>query len=139
MLLFKKLKYLYAGVIISSMTFLSSGCKDTINQQDIDSREIPSQGVSYTLHIQPVLDLKCNYSGCHDDGSRAGGLSFTTYINTTSDLSLVLPGEPQNSRLVWSIEGISGGLPMPPIGYPPMTKNQILGVRTWIKEGAKNN
>lgn len=135
-----KILFLPYALVLSFLTgVIFQGCKDTINQQDIDSRVIPSQGVSFALHIQPVLDLKCNYSGCHDDGTRAGGLSFTSYINTTSDLSLVLPGEPQNSRLVWSIEGISGGLPMPPTGYPPMTKNQILGVRTWIKEGAKNN
>jgi len=28
---------------------------------------------------------------------------------------------------------------MPPVGYYPLTKNQIDGIITWIKEGAENN
>jgi hypothetical protein len=54
-------------------------------------------------------------------------------------MTVVVPNEPQNSRLIWVVEGISGGSPMPPAGYPNMTINQIKGFRTWVGEGAKNN
>lgn len=119
---------------------LFSACDDTININDLDSIIIPSQNVSYSQHIQPVLTAKCAVSGCHDDQTRAGSLSLTSYSNTTSDYLVVAPGLPQNSKLVWSVEG-TGGKIMPPLGsnVRPLTKNQIDGIKTWIKEGAKNN
>ncbi len=131
--------YLLISLFFFSITTIFYGCKDTINQADVDAVIIPDKNVSFQAHIQPVLLLKCAFSGCHDDQSRAGGMSFTNYFNTVADLTIVVPGEPQNSRLIWSIEGISGGTPMPPPAYPRMTTNQIKGFRTWIGEGAKNN
>lgn len=121
------------------ITIFSSGCKDTLNQSEIDSVIIPDKNVSYSQHIQPVMLLKCAFSGCHDDQSRAAALSLTSYLSTTQDLNMVFPGEPQNSRLMWSLEGFGGTSQMPPLGFLPLNKNQIDGVRIWIQEGAKNN
>ncbi len=115
-----------------------AACDDTINISDIDNKIIPTFNVSYSQHIQPVLTAKCARAGCHDDQTREGGLSLTSYSNTTQSYLVVAPLLPQNSKLVWSIEGTSGNI-MPPLGYPPVTKNQIDGIKTWIKEGAKNN
>lgn len=117
---------------------LIAACDDTINISDIDNKIIPSSNVSYSQHIQPVLTAKCARAGCHDDQTREAGLSLTSYSNTTQSYLVVAPLLPQNSKLVWSIEGTSGKI-MPPLGYPPVTKNQIDGIKTWIKEGAKNN
>jgi len=124
--------------IITFMLLISYSCDDTITQEDLDNRQIPSSNVSYSQHIQPVFDAKCNYAGCHNDRDMAGGLSLTNYYNTTADYLIVAPGLPENSKLVWSIEG-RGTNPMPPVGRWPLTKNQIDGIKTWIKEGAKNN
>jgi len=120
------------------MLLISYSCDDTITQEDLDNRQIPSSNVSYSQHIQPVFDAKCNYAGCHNGRDMAGGLSLTNYYNTTADYLIVAPGLPENSKLVWSIEG-RGTNPMPPVGRWPLTKNQIDGIKTWIKEGAKNN
>lgn len=117
---------------------LISACDDTINITDIDNKIIPSSNVSYSQYIQPVFTAKCARAGCHDDQSAKAGLSLTTYSNTTQSYLVVAPFLPQNSKLVWSIEGTSGNI-MPPLGYPPVTKNQIDGIKTWIREGAKNN
>ncbi|MBI5730278.1 MAG: hypothetical protein HY963_03990 [Ignavibacteriales bacterium] len=117
---------------------LIAGCDDTINISDIDNKIIPTSNVSYAEYIQPVLTAKCARAGCHDDQTREAGLSLTSYSNTTQSYLVVAPLLPQNSKLVWSIEGTSGSI-MPPLGYPPVTKNQIDGIKTWIKEGAKNN
>ncbi|MBE0551628.1 MAG: hypothetical protein IH619_04535, partial [Ignavibacterium sp.] len=52
----------------------------------------------------------------------------------------VFPGEPDLSRLVWTIDpSISGVSKMPPIGYRSITLDQLEGIKTWIDEGAKNN
>ncbi|MEG8947181.1 c-type cytochrome domain-containing protein [Rosettibacter firmus] len=133
----KKTVYNFLLIITFSLLLIYS-CDDTITQEDLDNKIIPSSNVSYSQHIQPVFDAKCNYAGCHNDRDLAGGLSLTNYYNTTSDYLIVAPGLPDNSKLVWAIEG-RGTNPMPPVGRWPLTKNQINGIRTWIKEGAKNN
>lgn len=117
-----------------------TGCKDSVTGFQIDERDkdIPETNVSFRTHIQPVLEFKCNNSGCHNDESRAGSLSLTSYANVTSDLSVVFPGEPQNSLLVQSIQP-GAAFPMPPLGYPPLTPKQIQAITTWIDEGAPNN
>ncbi len=132
----------YISKILLAVTFVAaltiSACKDTTTAEALDNVIIPATNVSFAKYIQPVLTVKCANAGCHDDQTAAGSLSLTTWANTTADYQVVAPGYPQNSKLVWRIEGTSGNL-MPPIGYAPLTKNQIDGIKTWIKEGAKNN
>ncbi len=131
---------LFLFTLLLGLTFISS-CDDTLNQNPIDNIIIPSQDVSYNKYIQPIFNYKCNNSGCHNSQDFAGGIDLTTWNGAVSDPSVVFPFQPENSRLVWAIEGISGANPMPPIGAPvtPLTRNQIEGIRTWIKEGADNN
>ena len=129
-------------ILILSIFFVIlflSACDDTITNSDIDNVDIPDSDVSYSQHIQPVFNVKCNNSGCHNSADRAGGLSLETWAGTTADALIVFPGEPANSKLVWSVKGISGAEPMPPIGYPPLTIDQINGIETWIAEGANSN
>jgi hypothetical protein len=124
-------------LIFASVIFYS-GCDDTVTGNDIDNKIIPDHNVSYSEHIYPVLNAKCTNSGCHDDITMAAGLSLTNYSSTTADYSVVAPGFPDLSKLVWAIEG-NGATLMPPLGYPALTQNQIDGIKTWIEEGAKNN
>jgi len=115
------------------------GCDDNLTNSDLDKIIIPSKDVSYNEYIQPVLNVKCATSGCHDDGTRAGNYSVTNWANVVTP-GIVDVGNVETSRLVWRIEGL--GVPiMPPIGaiVAPLTKNQIDGIKTWIREGARNN
>ncbi len=113
------------------------GCDDSTN--NIDDEVIPTSNVSYAKHIQPIFNIKC--VNCHGVGVIEAGLDLTTQAGTTADPSVVFPGEPNSSKLVWSIEGNPAVQPMPPVGspYENLTANQIQGVRTWIAEGALNN
>ena len=128
--------------IYLSLFFLSilifAACDDTVKVTDLDNKTIPSANVSYSQYIQPVFTAKCANSGCHDDQNRAGNLSLTSWANATADFQIVAPGIPQNSKLIWRISGTSGTL-TPPVGYWALTANQIAGITTWVKEGAKNN
>ena len=133
-----KRRILSLGLLLMFSTIVFISCDDTNTVDNIDSKVIPSSNVSYAEHLQPVFDIKCNTKGCHNDQEMAGGLSLTSYSNTTADYLIVAPGDTTNSRLIWSIKGTSA-YPMPPVGYPPLTQNQIRGIVTWIKEGARNN
>ena len=132
----------FLNIIIPSVFFFVIfifGCDDTVTNNDINNIQIPDSDVSYSQYIQPVFNVKCNNSGCHNSADRAGGLSLESWAGTTANALVVFPGEPGNSQLVWAVKGISGAEPMPPVGYPPMTINQIEGIETWIAEGAKSN
>ena len=127
----------YILSLIFVVTIFTS-CDDTLNGDQIDGIEIPDRNVSYYEYIQPVFNYKCNYSGCHDHYSAAGGVVLESWNQATGDASVVFPYQPDNSRLVWAIEGVTGLL-MPPVGYYALTQNQIDGIKTWITEGAQNN
>ncbi len=125
-------------LLLGAVTFFW-GCKDTVTADKLDSIVIPSSNVSYAKYIQPVLNLKC--TNCHGNGQVDGGVNLTSWSNTTADPNVVFPGKPDNSSLVWAIEGKPGVYIMPPPSspYKPLTNNQVQGVITWIKEGAKDN
>ncbi len=128
--------FLFCAIFIFVVLF--AACDDSINARDIDNQIIPAQNVSYSEHIQPVFNVKCNNSGCHNSSDMAGGLSLITWANTVSDPAVVFPFEPDVSKLYWAITN-NGAQLMPPLGYQPLTQNQIDGIKTWIREGAKNN
>jgi len=137
-MVYKKNKFHKNLLLLHFLLLIITACDDTINQEDLDSKIIPSNNVSYSQHIQPVFDARCNNAGCHNSMDRKAGLSLVNWAETTSNSQIVFPGLPDNSKLIWAIEGRTVNQ-MPPIGYRPLTKNQIDGIRTWIKEGAKNN
>jgi hypothetical protein len=112
------------------------GCDDTLTAQDVDNREIPDSNVSYTVDIAPIFELKC--VSCHGNGRLDAGLDLTKWTSFV-DGRIVVPGEPDNSILIWTIEGNTIAPRMPPQPTPPLTFNQIRGVRTWVAEGALNN
>jgi len=134
----KKIAFAFI-LLFSSSIIIFWGCKDTITGSPIDNVVIPSSNVSYSKYIQPVLNLKC--VNCHGVSETDGGVNLTTWANTTANSNVVFPGYPDNSSLVNVIQGRAGFPPMPPLGspYAAMNANQVQGVRTWIKEGAKNN
>ncbi len=135
------MKRIYPQVFIIFL-FLSAvaiSCEDTITGTDIDKVVIPNSDVSYSKYIQPVFNVKCSISGCHDDGTRAGDYSLTNWSNAVMP-GVVNASNIETSRLVWRIEGLGVDY-MPPIrsNVAPLTKNQVEGIKTWIKEGALNN
>jgi hypothetical protein len=133
------MKYFLLPITLFLLTAIITGCDDTITDNDIDNRIIPDSLVSFSQHLQPVFEVKC--ISCHDDETRAGGLSLTTWANTTADGRVVVPNLPDNSVIVWSVEGRPGISPMPPLSspYKPFTQNQVNGLKKWIEEGAQNN
>ncbi|HSL89553.1 MAG TPA: c-type cytochrome domain-containing protein [Ignavibacteriaceae bacterium] len=130
------MKKLLFTISILIFAFILTNCDDTITVDDVDNRVIPDSNVSFSEHIVPVLQAKC-YS-CHANGRYEAGLDLSLHTRFV-DGRIVVPGSPETSILIWTIE--PGGNPqMPPVGTAPsLTKNQLDGFRTWVDEGAKNN
>ncbi|MEJ5261893.1 MAG: c-type cytochrome domain-containing protein [Ignavibacterium sp.] len=123
--------------IIFVLSFIIA-CDDTITNQDVDNRVIPSSNVSFSQHIYPVLQVKC--FACHGNGIYEAGLDLTLRSRFV-DGRIVVPGDTLTSILVWRIDRPprAGFNPMPPEYMPQLTPNQIRGIKIWISEGALDN
>jgi hypothetical protein len=93
-------------------------------------------GMSFKGTVLPILEDHC--ASCH--GSK-GGLSVESYellMKGGESGPSIVPGDPDNSFLVQTIEGTKDPL-MPPAIFHSLTADRIKAIRTWIAEGAKDN
>jgi hypothetical protein len=103
-----------------------------------------TQVVSYQQDVVPILDQHCK--SCHMPGQAGyvvSGFELTSYdtlMKGTQFGPVVLPGDPLTSVLVMLIEGrVDPSLKMPHGDATTPTKEQILTIRRWVEQGAKNN
>lgn len=121
-------------VTLSGAVLLSSCDEDGVGPGD--DIVFPDKDVSYAAHVQPYFTLRCANYGCHEDQTRAGNLSLTSYTMLIERPGIVIPRNAQSSLLMQKIDG---RLPHP-IDVPIfINENQLKGIETWINEGAKQN
>ncbi len=131
----KRARILTGGLCAAVMILALASCDDSGNTPG-DEIVFPDKDVSYSAHVQPFFNLRCANYGCHEDQSRAGDLSLTSYVAMTERPGIIIPGDPQSSLL---LQKIDGRLPHP-INVPIIINtNQLNGIRMWITEGARNN
>jgi hypothetical protein len=128
------LKYFVIGSLACLILFAQS-CDDSLTSSDIDNLVMPDSNVSYRMHIAPVFEVKC--VPCHNSQRSEAGLDLSSWVNATRDPTIIFPGSDSTSILVFTIEKIPPYAPMPPNEW--LKRNHIDGIRTWIREGAKNN
>ena len=95
--------------------------------------------ISFKETIQPILQDHCRR--CHDANKKKGNLDLMTYDGIMKGGNrgpAVIPGDPDNSQLVGSVEKTKEPH-MPPRIFPALTLDRIQAIRTWISEGATNN
>lgn len=92
-----------------------------------------SGALTYVATIRPILDTYC--TACH--GSRGGwtGTSYEEAMATGTNGPTIIPGDPDNSRLVQSLIGTHpDGIVMPP--SVTMSRADIQKIIDWIAAGA---
>ncbi len=121
--------------VLAAGFVMAVGCGDS-GITDPDDLVFPDSNVSYAEHVQPLFNLRCTNSGCHEEQTRAGDLVLTSYFNLTARPGIVVPFSSESSLLAQKIDGRNPHRINTPI---LVNANQIQGVKTWIDEGAKNN
>jgi len=117
--------------------FVLSSCKDTSNSvSTLDDIVFPATGISYEKLVQPLFNIGCATTSCHDNASQKGNLDLSSYGLWKLDPGAINNGDTTNSRFVWCIEAKPGSPPMPPAR--PLVQNQIQGLKRWIYEGAQD-
>ena len=119
-------------LVVATTTLLLVGCQQR-----------PAQ-VSYSKDVAPILEQRCQ--ACHMPGQPGyvvSGFELGSYeslMKGTQFGPVVLPGDPLTSVLVMLIEGrVDPSLKMPHGDATTPTEEQILTIRRWVEQGAKNN
>ncbi|GBC91637.1 hypothetical protein HRbin15_00091 [bacterium HR15] len=105
--------------------------------------------ISFQHTIQPIFTQRCAVLGCHDSRARTADLDLSAgnaYANIVNVPSVqdpnwirVVPGDPMRSLLYRKVSEDN-----PPVGSRMplggrLTDEQILLIRLWIEQGARNN
>lgn len=111
----------------------------TYEKVEPDTACVTPDVVSFSKHIQPILDTHCNMAGCHRGNNPGGNLNLEASVSyaqlwkTKSGYIDTL--NPKFSVLYASMNTSSN--PMPPAGK--LDKCAIDLVLQWIQQKAKNN
>ena len=140
------MRTLISLLLVFSITVLAAGCE---HADPLDPNRIDPTLSSIQMNI---FDLNCALPGCHagpnpqQGQDLSAGQAHANIVNVRSmersDLNLfrVAPGDPDNSYLVWKIEGrpeIVGD--RMPRGRAPLPPEAIAAIRQWIADGAQDN
>src|SRR2546423_3364041 len=96
-----------------------------------------SQPASFYRDVRPVLMTNCN--ACHKPDKTKAELDMTSYaavMKGGKHGKTVVPGKPEDSRL---IEEISGDEPTMPKEGDPLKAEQVAAITRWIADGAKDD
>lgn len=105
--------------------------------QDKKNPKKPDAAVTFTRSIAPILKDRCE--PCHYPKDAKGKLDVSSYkslMKGGKSKDFIVAGEPDKSLLIKEIVGKD---PPMPKNANPLTPEQIELIKSWIKEGAKNN
>jgi mono/diheme cytochrome c family protein len=99
--------------------------------------------MSFADDILPIFKGYC--FTCHQpgqQGSEKSGLDLSTYegvMRGTKFGKMVLPGDPEGSNLMWLLDWRGAPETRMPLGKRKLSTCERDTIRSWIREGAKNN
>ncbi len=105
--------FIFAFCLLFSSLYISS-CTDKL---PVPALDCSTSTVGYDLDIKPILDSKCNTSGCHDDSSMP---RFDDYTSLSS------------SRMEQIATRVENG-EMPPSGN--ISAASVDSIRCWRENG----
>lgn len=126
-------------IIISCFGFVILSCGDESPTQFADLK-FPEDGpISFDMHVQPFLRVRCSNIGCHHEQTAAGGRIMTDYfwLFGSRNPGFIIAGEPDKSLFNQVVEGKNQHLLILNLVLP--TENQQQGIRRWVEDGALLN
>lgn len=84
--------------------------------------------ISFSEKVQPMIELNCSTSGCHDVAAQ-GGVNLVSYIGVEANADKILN--------VIQLE--DGNSDLMPIGGPRLPDSTIQQFNCWIQQGKLNN
>lgn len=83
--------------------------------------------ISYAQEIQPLIEMNCTVSGCHD-ATEEGGYNFTTHQSVSEHADIILSAINHES-----------GVAQMPLGEPKLADSLIVKFICWKNNGKQDN
>jgi len=138
----------YFVLVIMAVGF--AACSKSSNNVTGPQSGPDTTNVSFSNQVQPIFTSNCALSGCHAGASAiygqdlSAGHAYSSTVNVpsyeNSKIMRIKPYQPDSSYLYLKITGASGisGVRMP-YQRSPLDSADILTIKAWINQGAKNN
>ncbi len=97
--------------------------------------------ISYSQHVQSILQNRCATSGCHNNASSSAGLSLTSWqrlIKGSTFGNVIVPFRADKSLLTYLFDGTTLRRQHPAISSA-LSQAEVNFLKRWITEGAKND
>ena len=94
-------------------------------------------GVDFRQDVEPLLAKRC--MPCHNGSLSQNGVRFDDRKAALAggySGPVILPGDPEGSKVIQRVTSADKKLRMPPVG-PPLTPQEIAILRSWIQSGAQ--
>jgi mono/diheme cytochrome c family protein len=127
-----------ALLLAGAIAVLGTACGGGGSTEPINVAKTAEGKVSFQGTVHPILMDHC--IRCHGE-SADGELSILSYeavIKGGKSGGFVVPGDPDGSRLITSVEKTKEPF-MPPRIFPALTEDRIQAIRQWISDGAEDN
>lgn len=131
-------------LLVAGLAALVAGCSETpVGPSEIPG---PNDPIVYSKHIAPIFASSCATAGCHAGSSPRNGLSLETWdkVMEGSDFGAVVV--PYMGRKSHVLQHINTDTLLAPVATPrmpfngtPLSRAQVLLIKRWIDEGAKND
>ncbi len=128
------------GMIALLLSVVICGCKDNTPSAPPEINYGGITTIVYSQHVQPLLNAHCAGTGCHDGGTKAAGLSLSSWDNVMNGSSygeVIIPHHPARSLLVRLFDGVPLRKQHPATGG--FSTDGLAFMKRWIAEGAKND
>lgn len=123
----KKLSYFLAAIfVVSTMMASVSSC-----DKDKTPIAVPNEcadTVSFVQKIEPMIQMNCSTTGCHDATSSASGYNLEGHGNISANGTAILN----------VIRHEAGFTPMP-LGQSQLNDSLISQFNCWVAQGKLNN
>ena len=129
------------GLIVALMAFALNAASTVAEEEKkpADGASAPAK-VSYFRDIRPIFQEHCQ--GCHQPAKPGGEYIMTSFDRLLkggeTELTAVVPGDPDESQLVLMITPVDGKADMPK-DKPPLSETQVKLISRWISEGAEDD
>ncbi|MEO5584011.1 MAG: hypothetical protein ABIQ75_01025 [Flavobacteriales bacterium] len=111
-----------------ALVLLQTGCYYDSEEDLYPMNFCDTMAVSYSGHVQPLIQANCAISGCHVPGGTGTG-DFTSYSGLASQIA--------NGKLVPAVQQTGGASSMPPSGK--LSACDIATITNWVAAGAQQN
>jgi Planctomycete cytochrome C len=130
-------------LLIMSVVALGMGMVTSVGILNSPNACAAEEIVSFKEDILPLLKWRC--ASCHEPGGAGyekSGLDLTSYAGVMKGTKfgpMIIPREPESSNLVLLLDWRAAPALRMPHGKKQLSSCDRGSIRTWIRQGAKDN